>query len=163
MSKRVTKITKQDIIDILQSPEMQQSKNYVQHGSVSVYSHSVAVAEHSYKMAKSLEKLGIMFNLKSLVRGALLHDFFQYDWHDDWDLLHGWKHPRLALKNAHKQFNLTMRERDIIRKHMWPMTLLNFPTCREAWLVCFADKYCSLLETFKIYKYDYHEKEGVLS
>jgi len=137
---------------------MQESKNHVHHGEVSVYSHSVSVAKHSYRFARMLEKsLGVKFNKLSLVRGALLHDFFQYDWHDDWDLLHGWKHPRAALKNADELFDLTLRERDIIRKHMWPMTLLNFPTCREAWLVCFADKYCSLLETFKVYKYNFHD------
>ena len=40
---------------------------------------------------------------------------------------------------------------DIIRKHMWPMTVVP-PRCREAWLVCLADKYASTLETLKIRK-----------
>jgi uncharacterized protein len=93
-----------------------------------------------------------------LIRGALLHDFFRYDWHDDWNLRHGWTHPRAALENAEKQFPLNRRERSIIRKHMWPMTLLNIPTCKEAWVVCLIDKYCSLLETFKIFKYDFHDE-----
>jgi uncharacterized protein len=145
---------KDDIAEILDAPEMQDAKKYVQHGDVSVFSHSVAVAEYSCRFAR---KLRLKVDYRSLVRGALLHDFFLYDWHDDWNLLHGWKHPRTALANALEKFALNKRERNIIRKHMWPMTLINIPTCREAWLVCVIDKYCSLLETFKIYKYNYHK------
>jgi uncharacterized protein len=143
---------KQEVSEILETPEMQSTKQFVQHGKVSVFSHSVAVAEYSLKFAK---KMRLRVDSRSLVRGALLHDFFLYDWHDDWDLLHGFKHPKMALKNAGKQFKLNKKERNIIRKHMWPMTMLNIPTCREAWLVCAVDKYCSLLETLKIFKYNY--------
>jgi uncharacterized protein len=144
---------KEDIAEILGTPEMQSTKGFVQHGKVSVFSHSVAVAEYSCRFAR---KLRLKVDFHSLVRGALLHDFFLYDWHDDWDLLHGFKHPRMALANASEKFALNKTERNIIRKHMWPMTLINIPTCREAWLVCLVDKYCSLLETMKIFKYDYH-------
>jgi len=143
---------KDDIAEIIDTPEMQKSKNFVQHGKVSVFSHSVAVADYSCRVARNM-RLNVDF--RSLVRGALLHDFFLYDWHDDWDLLHGFKHPRMALKNASEQFSLNKKERNIIRKHMWPMTFMNIPTCKEAWLVCLVDKYCSLLETFKIFRYNY--------
>ncbi|MDR0223245.1 MAG: HD domain-containing protein [Oscillospiraceae bacterium] len=137
--------------EILSSPEMKKSKKFVQHGKVSVYSHSLAVAKYSVRFAG---KMGIKVDYRSLVRGALLHDFFLYDWHDDWDKLHGFKHPRIALENAKKRFKLNKKEREIIRKHMWPMTFINIPLCREAWLVCIIDKYCSMLETLKISKYN---------
>jgi uncharacterized protein len=143
---------KREVAEILGTPEMQQTKNHIQHGKVSVFSHSVAVAEYSFRFAR---KMRMKVDYRSLVRGALLHDFFLYDWHDDWDLLHGFKHPKMALSNAGKRFALNKRERNIIRKHMWPMTMLNIPTCREAWLVCAVDKYCSLMETLKIFRYDY--------
>ena len=39
--------------------------------------------------------------------------------------------------------------KDIIKKHMWPLTIIP-PACREAWIVTAADKYCSLLETLKL-------------
>lgn len=43
-------------------------------------------------------------------------------------------------------YHLTPREENIIARHMFPLVPLP-PTCREAWLVCAADKYCALLET----------------
>ena len=143
---------KDDITEILNAPDMQKSKNYIQHGKVSVYSHSIAVAEYSCRFAK---KMRIRVDFPSLIRGALLHDFFLYDWHDEWPKLHGFTHPKAALENADRQFSLNKKEKNIIRKHMWPMTFINIPTCKEAWLVCLIDKYCSLMETFRIFKYKF--------
>ena len=98
---------------------------------------------------KFLEKLGIHCHERDLVRGALLHDYFLYDWHDKYshEKLHGFHHPHVALENASREYQLTPRERDIIQKHMWPLTLFHIPRCREAWVVTTADKYCSLKET----------------
>lgn len=90
---------------------------------------------------------------RELIRGALLHDYFLYDWHDrsreNYQALHGFYHPGIALKNASKEYKLTLREKDIIKKHMWPLTIVP-PRCREAWIVTTADKYCSILETLKL-------------
>ena len=44
------------------------------------------------------------------------------------------------------------REKDIIKKHMWPLTISAVPMCREAWIVTMADKWCSLMETFHVHK-----------
>lgn len=60
--------------------------------------------------------------------------------------MHGFSHPRTALKNAGREYRLSPREQDIIKKHMWPLTIVP-PLCREAWIVTAADKYCSFLET----------------
>ena len=127
----------------------QKRKEAFRHGSVSVHSHSIRVAECSLKLEKFLEKLGIHCHERDLVRGALLHDYFLYDWHDKYshEKLHGFHHPHVALENASREYQLTPRERDIIQKHMWPLTLFHIPRCREAWVVTTADKYCSLKET----------------
>lgn len=138
---------------IVSHHKMQATKKLVQHGNVSVFAHSLAVAAYSVKLA---EKLGIEYDRRSLIRGALLHDFFLYDWHkinNVGDGLHGFAHPNTASKNAVKYFRLNRRELDIIRKHMWPLTLTKLPRYRESWLVCAADKYCSLLETLGMNKY----------
>ena len=39
-----------------------------------------------------------------------------------------------------------LEAREIIRKHMWPLTIIP-PTCREAWIVNSADTFISLMET----------------
>ena len=52
----------------------------------------------------------------------------------------------LALKNAMRDFELSVREIEIIQKHMWPLTIIP-PTCREAWIVNGADTFISLIET----------------
>lgn len=77
--------------DILQSGNFKSTNSFIQHGSVSVHSHSIRVAECSLKLEKFLEKLGIHCHERDLVRGALLHDYFLYDWHDKYshEKLHG--------------------------------------------------------------------------
>ena len=57
-------------------------------------------------------------------------------------------HPKIALENANKLFNLNKKEQDIILKHMWPLTVVP-PKCREAYVICYFDKTCTLKEVFK--------------
>ncbi|MDD6178655.1 MAG: phosphohydrolase [Clostridium sp.] len=141
--------------DIIQSKNFNRTKFHVQHGDMTVNSHCMNVAKYSLAISDKLAKIGISCKRNELVRGALLHDYFLYDWHKHPHVgitnLHGFRHPQRALENAEKEYNLTPRERDIIVKHMWPLTVLP-PTCREAWIVTTADKWCSLLETFRILK-----------
>lgn len=123
-------------------------REFIQHGDVSVYEHVVAVAVESCRMADALARHGIAVDRPSLVRGALLHDYFLYDWHDPepWHRLHGFRHPFFALRNAEADFALGERERNIIVRHMFPLVPVP-PTCREAWIVCGADKLVALRET----------------
>ena len=124
------------------------TRGYIQHGGVTVYAHVLSVARASVRMADVLERHGVALDRASLVRGALLHDYFLYDWHDP-DLshrLHGFRHPFFALARAEEDFDLTPRERNIIVRHMFPLVPVP-PTCREAWIVCLADKWCALRET----------------
>ena len=118
---------------ILQSAGMEQEKGYIQHGAVSCYLHSFFVAYMSVWLAK---RFRIRVHLRSLVRGALLHDYFLYDWHikDPDRKAHGFSH---AV------------ERDVIARHMFPLNLTP-PRYRESILVCIADKICAVYETFSI-------------
>ena len=126
--------------------QIQEMKNYIQHGNTNTYVHCMVVAYYSYCLALLLP---IKFDIKSTVRGAVLHDFYLYDWHipDKSHKLHGYVHPGFALANARKYFTLNPIEENIIEQHMWPLTLRKIPRCREALLVCLVDKYCSLAET----------------
>ena len=138
--------------DILISDNFQMTKSHIQHGNMTVNAHCRNVAKYSLIIR---DKLHISCSERELIRGALLHDYFLYDWHDKDHIspskLHGFYHPGIALQNASAEYDLTPREREIIKKHMWPLTVVP-PTCREAWIVTFADKWCSLMETFHIHK-----------
>ena len=65
--------------DILGSEQFLKLKSFIQHGNVTVYEHSIHVALCAIKLNK---KLGIKGREREIVRGALLHDYFLYDWHD---------------------------------------------------------------------------------
>jgi len=137
---------------IILSPEAQVMKRFTQHGETTVFEHCVAVAKYSLLIAYSLEKLfRIEIDKDSLVRGALLHDYFLYDWHEKGQgrRFHGFTHPGVALKNADRDFDLNEIEKDIIVKHMFPLTPF-LPSHRESFIVSLADKWCALAETFKI-------------
>jgi uncharacterized protein len=129
-----------------------ESLRYIQHGSTSVYEHSVNVACTSLKIAFLLENvIHLQLDEHSLVRGALLHDYFLYDWHvnESWHKWHGFRHPFFALMNARKVCCLTPTEVDIILHHMFPLTLVP-PHTLEGCIVMVADKICALYETFRM-------------
>lgn len=138
--------------DILQSENFMSTKGHIQHGNMTVNDHCMNVAKYSIAIS---DMLHIRCKRDELIRGALLHDYFLYDWHVGEYAkpynLHGFYHPGRALRNASAEFELTDREKEIIKKHMWPLTIIP-PKCREAWIVSMADKWCSLLETFHIHK-----------
>lgn len=143
---------KENAADILQSENFRKNRTYIQHGDMTVNDHVLSVARCSIALDDFLHAKS---RRRELVRGALLHDYFLYDWHkpdkEHPHRLHGFYHPGTALRNALKEYELTDRERDIIKKHMWPLTVVP-PTCREAWIVTTADKWCSLLETLHIHR-----------
>jgi uncharacterized protein len=139
--------------DILRSDNFKSSAKNIQHSNVSVMKHSMKVAYASMWITK---KLRLKCNKEDLVRGALLHDYFLYDWHDDdhrgLKNLHGFYHPGVALKNAMAEYTLTDRQKNIISSHMWPLTLRHIPKCKEAWVVTAADKYVSTMESLRLNK-----------
>ncbi len=171
LSKTSTDITINDKIqffhiihDIISNEQVQKMKNFRQHCNTSCYEHCLHVAYYSYWITK---RLGLDYI--STARAAMLHDLFLYDWrknYRDVELLglHAFVHPKIALKNALEIFDLNPLERDIIVKHMWPVTL-PFPRYIETFIVTLMDKYSALnesrlyfqsqLKRNKLYKYAY--------
>lgn len=85
----------------------------------------------------------------SATRAGMLHDFFLYDLKHRDNIkkkLHAFYHPRLALNNAMKLFNLNKKEQEIILKHMWPVTVIP-PKYLETYITTFVDKYCAIEES----------------
>ncbi|MBW2345619.1 MAG: phosphohydrolase, partial [Deltaproteobacteria bacterium] len=84
-------------------------------------------------------------------------DLFFYDWLREGPRLHGFRHPAIAHRNARKIATLSKKEEDIIKKHMWPLTLL--PPCyAESFIVCMVDTFCSVRDYMKHHKDDKHGK-----
>ncbi len=134
------------------SSRLHQEAAYIQHGVTPCLLHSIAVAYYCDCLARRLRPL--RFRRRQLLRGALLHDYFLYDWHDPdpTHRLHGFHHPARALENAGQDFPLDPVERNIILRHMFPLTPIP-PKYREAVLVCLVDKICSLYEVFAHHPY----------
>ena len=133
--------------DIMESEGMQAEKSFIQHGDISCFEHSVNVAETSLKLA---EYFSVKVDERALVRGALLHDYFLYDWHMSGHRLHGFHHAKKALENAKRDFHLNKIETDIIKRHMFPLNIRP-PKYKESRIVCLADKICAVAE-FAEYK-----------
>ena len=123
------------------------NKEFIQHWALSVYDHCVHVATMCLKIS---EKLNLRVKRHALIRGALLHDFFLYDWHEPVlaHKIHGFTHPKKAMNNAVKHYGITETEKTMIRRHMFPLTLVP-PTNLEAWVLCIADKICTVQEVME--------------
>ena len=143
----------EEVRQVCSSSRMNKSRTFYQHGKINIYVHSLRVAYICYYWVK---KYHLHVDEKALIRGALLHDYFLYDWHDkehEHKRTHGFLHPSAALCNAKQDFILTRKEENIIQRHMFPLTLIP-PGCKEAWLVCMADKVCSTRETVRERRHD---------
>lgn len=132
--------------DLARQGRVSQMACYPQHGRTSTLAHATRVARTSLRWARALR---MHISERELVRGAMLHDYYLYDWHDPSCKGHALEHPLRALRNAQEDFDLSLKERNIIASHMWPLPLTRVPACREAWLVCIADKWCSMRETLR--------------
>jgi len=73
----------------------------INHHNDSTLAHSITVAHVSFHLAR-------LFRLDAIstARGALLHDFFLYDWQHCPHPRHRTKHPGTALGNAMQRFTL---------------------------------------------------------
>lgn len=135
--------------EIIEHDNMAIERRCYQHGAVTTFAHSIRVACLAVWLADRL-RLWRRVDARSLVRAALLHDYFLYDWHD-WDggahRLHGFTHGRAALNNALRDFgDLNPVERDSIARHMFPLTPVP-PRYLEGYLVTVADKVSATRET----------------
>ncbi|MEG0962892.1 MAG: phosphohydrolase [Lachnospiraceae bacterium] len=132
------------LLNLNRQGNMLKSRGFCQHGKTTVYQHSINVAYCSLTVAQILH---LKVCRDGLIRGALLHDYFLYDWHekDKSHRFHGFRHPKTALHNAKRDFLLSEVEENIIARHMFPLLPVP-PTYKESWIVCLVDKGCSTYE-----------------
>ena len=139
----------QNIIhELITNDTVLQMKNYRQHYETSCFEHCYMASYYCYRICKKYH-----LDYISATRAAMLHDLFLYDWRIKGDRkgLHAFTHGKLACENASKLFDLNDKEKDIIIKHMWPVTPA-LPKSIEGFTLTFVDKYCALSESFDVIK-----------
>ncbi len=139
----------QEIIkELITNETVQQMKNYRQHYETTCFEHCYIAAYYCYIICKKYN-----LDYKSATRAAMLHDLFLYDWRvkDGRKGFHAFTHGKLACKNASELFDLNEKEKDIIIKHMWPVTI-SFPKSIEGFILTFVDKYCATSESIQVMK-----------
>lgn len=145
------------ISDLINNETVQEMKKYRQHYETSCYDHCLEASYYCYKICKK-------FNLdyKSAARAAMLHDLFLYDWRKrqpDRKGLHAFTHGKCAYENASKLFELNNIQKDMIVKHMWPVTL-SFPKYKESYILTLVDKYCAISESLNEISSKFHKKRA---
>ena len=140
---QVIKMLDKEFLEIVQPIlDLEEFNNtkFQRHHGITRYDHSMNVAYITYVVTKNLK-----LNYKEATFAALIHDFFNDEVKDE----NGYKrlvdHPKHALKNAMRYFELTDLQKDIIAKHMFPVTLTP-PKYKESVLVSLIDKYSSINE-----------------
>lgn len=135
--------------DIISDETVRSLRLYKHHYGSNRYEHCLSVAYYSYKLCKFLK-----LDHVSAARAGLLHDLFLYDCEnpETRPKNHIKNHPKVALDNAEKLFLLNDIEKDIILRHMWPVTF-STPRYLETFIVTFVDKYCAVKEWNNYCKY----------
>ena len=147
------------IKDIISNETVKEMKNYRQHYNTSTYEHCFNVSLLNYRICK---KLGLDY--KAAARAGMVHDLFLYDWRGsslNLDGLHAFVHPRIACENASKLFDLNEKEKDIIEKHMWPVTFFHFPKYPESFIITISDKLSAIYESICYYNKSLAKKKLV--
>jgi uncharacterized protein len=132
---------------LLDLPEVASLAQYEHHRGKSRLDHVTEVARLSFHWSQRFD-----LDSKATIRGALLHDLFYYDWLREGPRLHGFRHHNIALENARKITSLSKKEEDIIKRHMWPLTVVP-PRYTESLIVSLVDTFCSTRDYLSIRKH----------
>ena len=143
------------ISDIIKNTKVQEMKNYKQHYKTSCFDHCLVASYLCYKFCKKHN-----LDYISCSREAMVHDLFLYDWRKRQNGrkgFHAFTHPKTAYENANVLFNLNQLEKDIILKHMWPLTP-TLPKFKESFVLTFIDKRCAINEAILEIRKQYYKK-----
>ena len=106
---------------------------------------------HSFKVAKTAIRRALRHrkgNLHTILVGAILHDYYLYDWRTDRSKMksHLSAHPYIAAENAERDFGIHEPIKRVITSHMWPVNFIDFPKTKEARIISLADKHIYIKE-----------------
>ena len=112
----------------------------IRHHGITRYDHCMRVAYYSYIVTKFFR-----LNYKDTTEAALLHDFFTDEVVEENFIKRLTNHPNIAFLNASKYFKLNKMQEDIIKTHMFPITLTP-PKYLESWIVDIVDDIAAVYE-----------------
>ncbi|MBO4600736.1 MAG: HD domain-containing protein [Bacilli bacterium] len=127
------------------------------HHNTNKYDHLIRVSKLSYKIAKHTKA-----NVVETTRAGVLHDFF-FGGRKESQANSYLNHPYTSAINAKECFNISDKEADIIKTHMFHHTFFRSiipfinpdekvkikdgkPKSKEAWIVCVSDLIISAYE-----------------
>ena len=145
----------------LNNQKIKKMKDIPMHRGSNCYEHSFKVAKYAIKKALRYKEV----NLEVVLIGAILHDYYLYDWRTDSSKKkgHAKNHQIIASENASRDFMISDKVKKVIESHMWPINIKNFPDTKEARIVSLSDKHVALLETASSRKYKDKKREKYLS
>ena len=143
--------------NILENDEFKQMEQIEHHG-ITRLDHSLKVSYYSYKITKVLH-----LDYRETARGGLLHDFFFSPESRDGKqrFLSTFTHPSKALDTAKNNFELSHKEEDMIRSHMFPINI-SIPKYAESWVVSTVDKFVAISELSLKYKFKFRYAYNVV-
>lgn len=127
------------INEYLMHPKVQEMSKYKHHG-ITRLEHSIRVAYYTFKVCKKLR-----LNYKEATIAALLHDFFLDEVEKENGIDRLIHHPKYAAENAEFYFKINEFQKDIILRHMFPVTFIP-PKYLEGWIVDTVDNIASIYE-----------------
>ena len=129
----------------LHDEKVMRMKEIPMHRGSNCYYHSFKVAKKAIKNALRHKNV----NLEVILVGAILHDYYLYNWRENKRLLkkHGKNHPYIAAQNAEQDFHISEKVQKAIKSHMWPINIKEFPNSKEARIISVADKTIALRES----------------
>ncbi len=147
----MTKSNKEEFLkitnDIMNNNKFRELDNELHHG-ITRFGHSCRVAKATYKCCKFLK-----LDYEQATRAALLHDFYldqEFVLESPKQILSA--HPNVALINAKKYFDISEKEANIIKSHMFPLNSATLPKYKESWVVTAVDKGVAIYEMYR-YKF----------
>lgn len=145
----------------LNDKKIKKMKDIPMHRGSNCYEHSFKVAKYAIKKALRYKEV----NLEVVLIGAILHDYYLYDWRTDSSKKkgHAKNHQIIASENASRDFMISNKVKKVIESHMWPLNIKNFPNTKEARIVSLSDKHVALLEAASSRKYKDKKREKYLS
>lgn len=125
--------------------------------------------EHCFKVARKAVRHAIKYhykkiNLNVVLIGAILHDYYLYDWRKDSSKRkrHGRDHSYIASENASRDFDVSKKVKKVIETHMWPLNISDFPETKEARIVSVSDKAVTIGEILTSIRYKQKRREKYL-